>query len=50
MAPVNADVVNGSKVTSPVKKTLPEVEDSNGKRCVSHRIISYIKKIVSKLQ
>lgn len=31
MAPINVDVVNGSKVESSAKKSLPEVEtDSNG--------------------
>ncbi|OWR52690.1 Purine nucleoside phosphorylase [Danaus plexippus plexippus] len=48
MAPVNADVVNGSKVTSPVKKTLPEVEDSNGKRYSYEMLVETANFLLSK--
>ncbi|XP_032520420.2 purine nucleoside phosphorylase-like isoform X2 [Danaus plexippus] len=48
MAPVNADVVNGSKVTSPVKKTLPEVEDSNTKRYSYEMLVETANFLLSK--
>ncbi|CAG9561195.1 unnamed protein product [Danaus chrysippus] len=47
MAPVNADIVNGSKVTSPVKKTLPEVED-NGKRYSYEMLVETANFLLSK--